>query len=64
MNSSPANEISSESCLGGAVVLGIEDTVIERVSLLPELGGEGVPKFAIVDNFGVRNILKDKVVGL
>ena len=59
-----ANEVDSEPGLGGAIVLGIKDAVIKRVSLLSELGCESVPKFAIVDNLGVSNILQDEVVGL
>ena len=60
----PSYEVDSEPGLWGAVVLGVEDTVIKGVSFFAELGREGLPEFAPMDNFGIGDVLENEVVWL
>ena len=44
--------------------MGIEDAVIKGVSFFLELVSKGFPEFAPMDNFGIGNVLEDKIIRL
>ena len=48
--------------MGGAVVLGIQDTIVQGVPFFAELGSQRVPEFAIMSGLGISNVLEDEVV--
>ena len=59
----PSYEVNSKPGLWGAVVLGIENTIIQGVSFFTQLGGERLPEFTSMDNFGIGDVLKNEIVG-
>ena len=61
---SPSDEVDSEPGLGGAIMLGVEDTIVKGVSLFPQLGGESVPEFPSMGDFGLGDVFENEIVWL
>ena len=62
MFASSPYEVNSEPGLGGAVLLGIQDALIQGVPFFTKLGSQRVPEFTIMGGFGLGNIFEDEVV--